>query len=399
MKNIKNVVITQKCCSCGICAGVCAKDAIFMEINKRTGEPFPRVNETRCVDCGACLNVCPGLSCASLILTDTPKEHQRRQCSHLEAWVGSIKDSGLLINCTSGGIVSELVRTLLSDSVYESAFLVNTNQYADLAESERTTLHTPSSSKSRYVAISHEKAVKYILSHRDERIIIIAVSCAINGFRNLFRQYHLNSDNYLLVGLFCDKIMTYQIWDYFCSAYSSQGVLTGLDFRNKLESGWPGDIRLYFNNASMFAARKERMLVKKFFQSERCLYCTDKLNESSDISVGDDYTGSNTSTGGRSSIIIRTSTGKRALDAIRNKCTLAAISIDELYTSQHVGQKQKNIRYARLKYRGMLHSQASFKDILSYAKAKTMIKIGRSYCKAPVFLHIALKVKKFISSL
>lgn len=367
-----------------------------MEINKKTGEVFPSVNEARCVDCGACLNVCPGLSGAKLILSDTPKEHQHRQCRHLEAFVGSIKDSELLINCTSGGIVSELVRTLLSDSIYESAFLVNTNQYAGLARSERITQHAASNSKSRYVAISHEKAVEHILNHREERIIIIAVSCAINGFRNLFRQYHLNCENYLLIGLFCDKIMTYRIWDYFRNAYSSRGVLTGLDFRSKLESGWPGDVRLYFNDSSMRVTRKERMQVKSFFQNERCLYCADKLNESSDISVGDDYTGTNTFAEGSSSIIIRTPTGKRALDAIRNKCTLTAVSIDELYKSQHMDKKQKNIGFSQLKYRGVRHAQASCSDILSYAKAKLMIKIGRSYCKAPIFLHIALKLKKLI---
>ncbi len=398
MKNIENVALTKKCCSCGICAGICPEKAISMGINSKTGELLPNVSAEKCIECGLCLKVCPGLSNAERILSDNPSDHKHRQCSHLESHIGYIEDSELLENCTSGGIVSELVRTLLSVSAYESAFLVGTNQYANFVTSSRVTAYLPGCSKSRYIAVSHEKAAEYMLSHKNERIIIVAVGCAVTGFRNLIRQYRLNADNYLLIGLFCDKVMTYHIWDYFGHKYNPEGCLTGLDFRNKLESGWPGDVRLYFsNNESMRVDRKERMQVKNIFQNERCMYCTDKLNESSDISVGDNYTGKFAPKEGSSSIIVRTDTGKRALDQIRDKCFLTPVSVEELYTSQQVNKKQKNMRNAKIKYKNMSHDGISVKNILHYTKSKLMLKAGHLFPKAPLLIQVLIKLKSTVA--
>lgn len=396
-KNIDSVKKQKECCSCGICAGICPQKAISMKINPKTGELLPSVNAEKCTECGICLKVCPGLSTAERILSDNPSDHKYRQCTHLESYIGNIKDSELLENCTSGGIVSELVRTLLSVSAYESAFLIDTNQYDNFVTSSRVTEYLPECSKSRYIAVSHEKAAKYMLSYRNERIIIVAVGCAVAGFRNLIRQYRLNADNYLLIGLFCDKVMTYHIWDYFRHKYSREGCLTGLDFRNKLESDWPGDVRLYFSDKPMRIDRKERMQIKNFFQNERCMYCADKLNESSDISVGDNYTGKLAPKEGSSSIIVRTDTGKKALDRVRDKCVLTPISVDELYASQQVSKKQKNMRNARIKYKNLSHDGISGKDILRYAKSKLMLKAGRLFPKMPLLIQALIKLKSAVT--
>ena len=392
-KNINFVKSKKACCSCGICAGLCPREAISMQIDKKTGESLPEIDKNRCIDCGACLSICPGFFNAEATLRNTPPNHKERQCKHLQSYVGNIMDHTLLQNCTSGGIVSELVRTLLSDAIYDSAFLVNRNQYSNIVETEQVKKYTQSNSKSRYIAVSHAHTVKYILNHKTERIIIVATGCAVTGFRRIIKQYHLNPDNYLLIGLFCDTLISYKIWDYFADKFAKGSKLSGMDFRNKKFSGWPGDMLLYLDNKEINVDRDYKKQVQKFFINERCLYCTDKLNESADISVGDNYTNVNAVKEGSSSIIVRTATGKHALDQIRNRCLLTPVSINEIYESQNVQKRQKNFCNAKIKYQGILHTKITLKDIVYYVKAMLMIKIGHFYSNAPLLMRLALKLK------
>ncbi len=398
-KNINCVKEKKACCSCGICAGICPQEAISMEIDEKTGASLPHIHKNQCVDCGICLRICPGYYNAETVLGDTPSGHKERQCKHLQSYIGNISDPALLQNCTSGGIVSELIRTLLSNSIYDSAFIVNTNCYSDVVETERITKYTPSSSKSRYIAVSHAQTAKYILAHQEERIVIVAVGCAITGFKRMIEQYHLNRNNYLLIGLFCDKIVTYTIWNYFAGKYAAHDKLYGMDSRNKKNSGWPGDMLLYLNNREINIDRKYRQQVHHFFSNERCLYCTDKLNESADISVGDNYTNINATENGTSSIIVRTPAGELALEQIRNKCILTLIPINEIYESQSMQKKQRNFYNAKLKYQGILHAKMPCKDFLRYIKAMLRIKIGYSYPKMPWLIYLALKLENTVQYL
>ena len=116
-KNINCVKEKKACCSCGICAGICPQEAISMEIDEKTGASLPHIHKNQCVDCGICLRICPGYYNAETVLGDTPSGHKERQCKHLQSYIGNISDPALLQNCTSGGIVSELIRTLLSNSI------------------------------------------------------------------------------------------------------------------------------------------------------------------------------------------------------------------------------------------------------------------------------------------
>lgn len=392
--NINSVKQKRQCCSCGICAGVCSRSAISMEIDAVTGELLPIVCRDKCSACGLCLNSCPGLSDAESVLTQSLSDYNMKQRLHLECYLGYINDGKLIDHCVSGGIVSELVRTLLSQKIYDSVFFICTNQYSKAIETEYYRHFTSKSCKSRYVAVSHGMAVKYLLSHREERIILIATGCAVNGFRKVIESFKLNTENYLLIGLFCDTILSYKIWNYFCSEYAAHGDLTGLDFRNKKDCGWPGDMLLHFHSRHIRIDRSNKHDIQAFFKNERCLYCTNKLNESADISVGDNHTGKNSPLHGSSSIIVRTPIGKKALGEIRDKCILTPVSIDEICKSQKLDRRASNRIYAKIKYLGVFRAKAPLKDILYLGKQLLMIKIGRSYCRFPTFLHIALKLKK-----
>ena len=89
-------------------------------------------------------------------------------------------------------------------------------------------------------------------------------------------------------------VMNYNVYDYFSSSnFSDDKTLSSLHFKNKDSGGWPGNMKLFSRTALLNILIKTTELMQNIFELERCLYCIDKLNVVSDISVGDNYTSQN----------------------------------------------------------------------------------------------------------
>lgn len=52
MKNICNI---EQCTGCGLCAAVCPKGAI--QINIQGIHYFPKIDKSKCIDCGLCQTI------------------------------------------------------------------------------------------------------------------------------------------------------------------------------------------------------------------------------------------------------------------------------------------------------------------------------------------------------
>ena len=171
------------CCGCGICKAVCPVKCISW--NKSNGLYCPSIDEVRCVGCGRCASVCPGLGHnyvpqKSAIDTVTGSVQE----SH-NAWA---KDEKLRHFSASGGVVSVLVQKLLALGEYDGDFCLNTYDYRKQLKSTLLTekditeeLYRETIPKSRYLPVSHENAVAYMQEHKDARLILVGISCAIRG--------------------------------------------------------------------------------------------------------------------------------------------------------------------------------------------------------------------------
>lgn len=113
-------------------------------------------------------------------------------------------------------------------------------------------------SKSKYIPANIEKAIKYILTNRRNKVIMVLVPCHVHALLKLIEKEKLNRDNYFIIGLFCDKTLNYNFYEYYHKKY---GSFNRLDYRNKEKKGWPGDTKLYFNEKSKFVSRYERMFL------------------------------------------------------------------------------------------------------------------------------------------
>lgn len=360
--DIENITFTTRynlCSGCGICAGICPKQCIQWKENDN-GMYQPVVNYSFCIKCGLCKEVCPGLGhqYEENLDGDAVQGNVLLACN---AWSRSPKIRHV---SASGGIVSTIIQHLLENRSYDTAFLVDGYDYHHqlfttpvTAKELQEGFASSSYPKSRYLPVSHEYVVSYARNNRTKKIIIIGTSCAIRGFLSAVEKLSLIRENYLLIGLFCDRVFTYNVIDYFSQpVFCGEKKLVELHFKNKESGGWPGNMKFIFSDgSSIYQDKIERAKVKDYFMPERCLYCIDKLNICADISLGDNYTQQDSSSLGSNSVIIRTKRGLTAWQENKSFVESHNVSVQDIMKAQFIDWRLNNLCYGKLKEMDILN--------------------------------------------
>ena len=355
--NQNTVEVTAKtglCSSCGMCINICPKGSITWEREK--GMYYPFVNNATCIGCGICKKICPGIgfSYGSVSLTEEEAATGNVIASY-NAWS---KDAEIRHVSASGGVVSTIISQLLTQGSYDVAFCVDSYKYDEQLTTREVRLEDLEKSlkdstfpKSRYLPISHENAVAYVKNNRDKRVVFIGTSCAVRGFLNVIEHFKLDRSKYLVIGLFCDKVFNYNVNNYYQQDKFTKGKkIEKIHFKNKESGGWPGNMKLMFSDGtSEYLDKEERGKVKEYFMPERCLYCIDKLNIMADISLGDNYTNSNSSKLGSNSVIIRTAQGKSAWEHAKEAMEFCEVDLEEIKKAQYLNGRLNNLYFGILK--------------------------------------------------
>lgn len=352
MKITGNIVSVKErglCISCGICAANCPKGCISLV---RDGfEVVPVIEDSRCVQCGICAKVCPARQLDACDRRDDLIGYMLGD--HREILCVQAKDREILSRATSGGFISQIIPALLDGGDYQSAFLLDGYEFTDTVETSRFTAESNflETGRSRYLPVSHESAARYMIEHPEERIIFVGTGCAMQGLLNTMELHRLKREQYLLIGLFCDKTMNYGVISYFAEHPRGKGrKMRRFYFRTKSSGGWPGEVRIdYADGSHEDLSRRERMKVKEYFVPERCLYCLDKLNRNCDIAVGDNYIKRNHDELGVNSCVIRTEAGLKIWNQYRDLFHFHADDAQDLIQSQHLDSRGMNYQYACLK--------------------------------------------------
>lgn len=386
MNSVQLVKEQKKCCGCGICAAICPVNAISMQISE-SGKSEPVVSEA-CIGCGKCLTLCPQNN-ETTESVEQVKTAVYSMCKSVQS-----KDSQILLNATSGGFVTTLVQKLLQDGIYDGAFLVDGEHYGRQIETgfygAEDDLYR--SQKSRYVQVGHTKEIEYILANKDKRLILVGTPCYFKGFLKVVDNYNLNRDNYLLVGLFCDKTMTTHVWEYFDTVFGGQ-KLKAMHFRSKQDEGWPGNVRLVLEDGEeKVISKRERMAVKEYFMPECCLDCVDKLNRYADFSVGDDYAGGIKDGRGANSLIVRTERAVEIWNRVGDLFVSYDCSFEAIAKSQHLAAREKDLvenrqkRIAKIELGAAGRYQEIYEKVLAERKKRSGL-----------FRRILSKVKRMLT--
>lgn len=395
MDTVENTVNNNLCISCGICKAVCPVNCISYQ--KERGLWIPIIDREKCIHCGKCYQVCPGKGFHYTEMLPEEKESSFWFGKYHNMYTAWTLNAERRKNAVSGGVVTELVYNLLESGMYDSAFLIGTHQYqARQAYTNRYTKEDSleNSQKSRYLPISQEKAAAYILSHREERVVLVGTSCFVEGIINIINSYHLKRENYFIIGLFCDRTMSWDVMDYFSEHPSLKGEkLKQFFFRTKDAGGWPGGVQMETDSGKVVRLpNTERMKVKDYFYPERCMYCLDKLNMFADISVGDNYTKEHSDTMGSSSVIVRTDMGVQVWEKYKSHFMCQESAPEQMKKSQHLARRKDNYWYAGLKEKAIGQRINETDGILG--KSGIPLKIKLKYCVRRFKLWVGSHYKK-----
>lgn len=412
-ETIESLTVKQDLCvSCGICAGACPQQCIHFKKDK--GQYLPHVEQEKCIKCGLCAKVCSSsvngedYERYTLINGGEWNAEEFLWGSSLVCYSAYCRDSKLRNIAVSGGVTSALVSGLLKSGQYDAAFLVSGHSYEEQVISQKFTdseYISENIAKSRYVPVSHEKLIRYMLKYTHEKLVITATPCAIHGILRCIELFQLQRSNYLLIGLFCDKCERDSIVDYF-RRFSSKEIKK-FYFRSKDENVWPGMVKVeYMDGSEKMLPAEKRMQVKEFFQLKRCLYCLDKLNQFADISIGDDYTNyeESSSVNGKNLVIIRTKEGDKAFAEIENSIVFKEISIEEVKRAQGIKKRQQNCAYIAIAREQMnlewypdVKVAATKEDRILYDKICRNIQLGETYPKSSNVIRLKNEKRQIIN--
>ena len=353
MENTVNKTVqADLCCGCGICKGICPKNCISWD--RKNGLYVPQIDAQQCVNCGLCAAVCPGLEHHYHAAATAEETVTGPVLASYNAWS---KDPDLRHVSASGGVVSAIIHELMTAGSYDGAFCLDSYDYRQqlktrlyTAEEVAACWSQSNAPKSRYLPASHENAIAYMKQNRNARLILVGTSCAIRGLQAAVQKLNLKREQYLFIGLFCDKVFNYNVLSYWQDQYCNGNALTALHFKNKESGGWPGDMKFFPDGKTPFyVPLNDRAKAKAYFMPERCLYCVDKLNVCADISLGDNYTGKDDSPLGSNSVIIRTQAGANAWAMAKDKLEFRDISIADIQKAQALDWRLDNLYCCDLK--------------------------------------------------
>ncbi len=401
---VDRTVADGLCISCGACKGICPRESITFQ--RCEGMYVPRIDSESCIGCGLCADVCPGLGFGYKEKETACRTVTGEVMEVCNAWS---RDPDVRHGSASGGVVTTAVRALLASGEYECVFCLDTYAYDKQLKTVAYTADellqgsgAENVPRSRYLPVSHENAVRYIKENKDKRAVFIGTSCAVRALLSVIRVLKLERDNYLFIGLFCDKVFNYNVIDYFEDKYLGGERLARLHFKNKESGGWPGDMKLFREDgSSMYVPIGERGKVKEYFMPERCLYCVDKLNCEADISLGDNYTGKDSSSLGSNSVIIRTERGKRAWELACKGLEVRDVSVDDIQKAQYIEGRLNNLYFGDLKERSLSEPSALNGGVLrenepsaykrAYKLSLERLRSGAVYDKDPRTLSLCMR--------
>jgi len=219
-----NIIGEERCTGCFGCYSVCPNNAIQMNIN---GEGFfrPLINLDICTLCGLCSNVCPVLHTKRL------KEHHYSECK-LKVYAAWSKDEEIVKESSSGGLFSELSRSVLDDGGFVAGAIMN---------NDLTVSHVVSNNEgiarrmrgSKYLQSNLGDTPKQILKllRSGKKVLFTGTPCQV-AMITLITKDH---EKLYTCDLICHGVPSSLVFKHYYSSFSNN--IKSFNFRDK-RYGW-----------------------------------------------------------------------------------------------------------------------------------------------------------------
>lgn len=333
--------ITERCCGCGACAAVCAKNAITIAKNEEGFEHY-FVDTDKCVLCGQCQTVCPMLQITAPHMKDSHALCSVKSCSQKT-----------LEQSSSGGVGHDIAEYLLDEGyavcgcMYDTA--TNSAKHIWIMPEEQDRL--PLLQGSKYIQSISSEALKQIAkTAKDYKIAFFGTPCQAAGVDKLLRKKGLR-DNAVIIDLICHGVPSYYLWETYLAKLDENygiGSHPTVFFRSK-EGGWRRRILLAVGNGRAYKKEEGKDDFYAFFRRglcdmESCFDCPYREHSGADIRIGD-YWGDKfiKDKQGVSMVISNTKCGEAVVKVLADKqvCRVDAQELAEYWSVQYPYNQQR----------------------------------------------------------
>lgn len=230
--NINDSSAFRSCSGCQMCAAVCARNAIRIELND-DGFYRPSVDVSACVDCGLCVKVCYKFD-------DCIKNFDEEKLSSTVLYGASAKNMDVLENSTSGGVADLLAHKLTAEGykcvgvVYDSS---RDCAVDCIAANDAELLNFRGS---KYIQSYTLDAFKSIVQTcASEKYAVFGTPCHIYSLDRYLRHRKVR-DNFVLVDLYCHGCPSMNLWKKYVNEIkhiTGEKRIDNANFRSKVH-GW-----------------------------------------------------------------------------------------------------------------------------------------------------------------
>lgn len=324
LRNITKEGALRQCTSCQMCAAVCHRNAISIEMNE-DGFYVPVVNEYACISCGLCIKVCAKYESLLIIGEET-------DLNKTTLYASKTKDSDIVKSTTSGGIADCLARNLIEQG-YK---IIGVKYNPDTNRAEHCVANTLNDSSvfrgSKYIQSYSVDAFKHLASSlSDIKFAVFGLPCQIFAIRK-FLQFCKREDKCLLIDLYCHGCPSMLVWEKV-----SRDLKVRLDTESFSSVNWRSKHRgwgrflleVQTKEGKVFRSRPNDNAFFDLFFSNQLLKpsCTDCKFRSTlkytDIRLGDFWGPSYKSNyKGVSAVSVVSEKGKNAFDRIKKQLDL-----------------------------------------------------------------------------
>lgn len=226
--NINDRNFIHKCTSCQICASVCPKEAISINLNL-DGFYRPYIDKDKCVNCGICKKVC-------YKFTDVP-QYTADDSKHYAAHA---LDSQVVERTTSGGIADILCQKLIEEGY--TCVGVEYDYDKNIAVGAVAT-HREDTLKfrgSKYIQSYSYPVFKELLEmDKNGKYAIFGTPCQIFGL-DKYLKCRKRREQFVLIDIYCHGCPSMNVWSKYVKKIQQQSGFKKFDylnFRSKVR-GW-----------------------------------------------------------------------------------------------------------------------------------------------------------------